>query len=96
MSDGQQEPSVSTSETESGMKVITINPGRSVNCDDCNGDFTDSKESGGIHFCGRALCPACAPKWEKVAKENSEERFITARCPEGMSFADWVRDVLRA
>jgi len=77
------------------VKHIVIDPGDFVICDGCNEDWSESKESGGILFDSRAICPTCAPKWEKDAKEYGEEDHIRARCPEGMSFADWVRDHLR-
>ncbi|MEE9223076.1 MAG: hypothetical protein V3V40_06425 [Nitrosomonadaceae bacterium] len=78
-----------------GVKHFHIDPGNNVFCDDCSGDFTDSKESGGILFQSKAICPTCQPKWEKSAAEYGEENFIRGRCPEGMAFADWVRNQLR-
>lgn len=77
------------------FKQIRVEPGDIVLCDDCNRDYTNSTESGGILFGGRAICPVCAPAWEADAKKYDEERFIKARCPEGKSFADWVRQDLR-
>lgn len=70
--------------------------GRVVLCDDCGEDFTDSPAVGGILFVSRACCPSCAPRWEANAKKYGEDRYIRARCPEGKSFADWVREDLRS
>jgi hypothetical protein len=78
------------------FKVFRIDPGNRVVCDDCNEDYTDSQETGGILFQSKAICPKCAPKWESTAKGYGEERFIKARCPEGKAFADWVREDLRS
>lgn len=77
------------------VEVITIDIGNTVLCDDCNKDFTDSKETGGILFQSKAICPKCTPKWVGSAKKYNEERFIRAACPIGMPFADWVRNELR-
>ena len=56
---------------------------------------TDSDATGGIQFQSRALGPCCAAKWLAGAKKHNEERSITARCPEGKSFANGVREDLR-
>jgi hypothetical protein len=66
--------------------------GKSVFCDSCGEDYTTSPAKGGILFESKAICPTCAPAWEKGAKKYGEEQFIRGRCPEGKSFADWVRD----
>jgi hypothetical protein len=81
-----------------GMKdveVTTIHPGRQVFCDDCNADYTERKESGGILFQSKAICPTCAPKWLANAFKYGEQGFIRGECPDGMPFADWVRECLR-
>jgi len=77
------------------MKVITINPGHNVLCDLCGADFTNSDKSGGFLFVSKAVCPNCADRFEKSINEFNEQEHIKARCPEGMSFADWVRKELR-
>lgn len=74
-----------------GVTRYILEPGNLVFCDGCGEDFTDSPAKGGILFQSKALCPACAPKWERDAKRFGEDQFIRARCPEGLSFADWVR-----
>lgn len=76
-------------------KIFHINLGLSVFCDDCGDDYTDRPDEGGILFQNKACCPACAPRMEALAKKYNETHFIRARCPEGMSFSDWVRVVLR-
>lgn len=73
----------------------TINYGNTVLCDFCAKDFTNSTTEGGIYFGSYATCPECAPKIEADARKYGEVGHIRARCPAGMSFADWVRDVLR-
>lgn len=65
-------------------KAIDI--GRIVVCDFCNDDYTESQASGGLIFGSYALCPQCQ---HKVIGEASRVR---ARCPEWMSFADFVRE----
>jgi hypothetical protein len=69
--------------------------GRTVLCDLCGGDYTDSDKKGGFQLLSKAVCPECAPRIEKSVKEYNEEHHIRGRCPEDMAFADWVRDVLR-
>ena len=78
-----------------GFNVIELDQGSVVLCDLCNADHTLSSESGGLLFGSHAVCPACAPKIESAAKEHGEEEYIRARCPEGKSFANWVRADLR-
>jgi len=77
------------------MEIIEIDIGDRVVCDDCNKDYTDRQESGGILFQSKAICPNCTPKWKLSAEEYGEEHFIRAVCPPGKSFADWVREDLR-
>lgn len=70
-------------------QVVSI--GDIVVCDDCDEDYTDKPDQGGIIFTGYAYCPKCTPKRLKDIQRFKEERFIKARCPEGVSFADFVR-----
>ncbi len=77
------------------MKVINIDIGNGVVCDLCNADFTNSNESGGVLFGSYAVCPKCAPDLIADAVANGELSRVKAECPEGMSFADWVRNHLR-
>ena len=74
---------------------IVLDPGNMVVCDLCNADYTNSDRSGGIMFSGKAVCPDCTPRFEKTIKKYKEEQYITGRCPENVSFADWIRDSIR-
>ena len=73
-------------------KISEVELGRTVVCDICNKDFTDSKESGGFIFSGYAYCPNCAKSGMESVKMYKEEEFIKAICPKGTSFADFCRD----
>lgn len=77
------------------MKRQVIHLGRKVICDMCGKDWTDSPDIGGMLFDSKACCPECSKEMEISVKRHKEERFIKGRCPDDMSFADWVRDVLR-
>ncbi len=77
------------------LEVINLDVGHRVFCDSCNREFTGSKEGGGIQFQSKAIGPCCAEHWERAAVKHNETGFIRARCPDGKSFADWVRDDLR-
>lgn len=85
----------SESQHESGAAVVTLEPGHNVVCDDCNKDFTDSDEQGGLQFQSKAIGPCCSKRWEDGAVKHDEIRFIRGYCPAGKSFADWVREDLR-
>lgn len=69
-------------------EVIDI--GDSVLCDGCGEEFKGSDATGGLLFGSKAICPTCAPTWEKNASRYNEMHFIRARCPEGMTFHAWV------
>lgn len=64
--------------------------GERVVCDCCNADYSNRSESGGILFGSHAICPACTPSLLKDIEAYGEQDGIKARCPEGMSFRDWV------
>lgn len=66
-----------------------------VMCDLCGKDYTRSEETGGFLFQSKAVCPDCAPRFEKSAKNYNEEHLIKARCPKNLSFADWIRNDVR-
>lgn len=74
--------------------VIDTSDG-TVICDLCSVDYTFSLESGGLTMGSSAYCPACAPGIEANAIKYKEAHHIRHRCPEGMPFAQWVRDILR-
>jgi hypothetical protein len=65
--------------------------GRTVVCDDCSGDWTDRKESGGFLFLSKAICPDCAPKFMQSIAKYNEHKHIRGTCPTLESFADFVR-----
>lgn len=65
-----------------------------VVCDLCNRDYTQSEVSGGFLFGDKAVCPECAPEFERKVHEYNEAQYIKARCPADMSFYDWVVQVL--
>ena len=69
-----------------------IKLGKTVVCDICNKDFTDSDKEGGFIFAGYAYCPECAKAGMERIKEYNEGEYIKAICPEGTSFADFCRD----
>lgn len=79
-----------------GAEIFEIKPGRNVSCDGCGKDFTDSDESGGVYgWMTKAYGPCCAANILANAEKYGEMEYCKARCPEGMSFADWVRNELR-
>jgi hypothetical protein len=67
-----------------------IDIGETVLCDQCSGDYTYSDESGGFLFGSHAVCPKCAPGMLESAKKYHEDRYISAWCPAGTSFRNWV------
>lgn len=77
------------------MEVINISFGDSVMCDSCGTDYSHSESTGGMLFQSKAICPVCFPRWNEEIIRHNEERFIRAICPDGMSFAYWVRNFLR-
>lgn len=64
------------------MKILEIDPGNKVICDNCSKDYTESNKQGGIISMGRAVCPDCCKRWTSR---------IELKCPEWLSFAVWVR-----
>jgi hypothetical protein len=79
------------------MAIESFDVGNLVQCDGCGkvyrtaDDSVNLPDSGGFLW-GRSTvrCPECGPKFEESARGFGEEHLITARCPEGTSFADWV------
>jgi len=70
------------------IKIIDI--GEKVVCDLCSEDYSESLECGGFLFQSKAVCPVCAPNFELNVQKFGETSFIRERCPEFMSFKDWV------
>ena len=77
------------------MSTTTINIGSVVLCDWCNKEWTNNPISGGFIFSGYATCPECAESKIEGIRKYDEEEYITDRCPEDKSFADWIRDDIR-
>jgi hypothetical protein len=71
--------------------VIEVDPGNEVICDYCNGDFTDSTETGGMIVSSWAVCPRCEPATMVSLTGYGELHTIDSTCPDGMSFGDFVR-----
>lgn len=78
------------------FETIILDPGPRVFCDSCGAEWTDRKESGGILFQSKAICPECAPKWVKDIDAFGEAHLVRGNCPPGKSFPDWVRQDLRS
>lgn len=75
--------------------IERIEHGDAVACDFCGDDYSNNPAIGGLLFQSKAACPVCAPRIEQGAKGHGEERFIRGRCPVGMEFRAWVREILR-
>ena len=67
--------------------------GRNVLCDVCDTDLTDDPRTGGFMFGSYAYGPCCAERQLITIRRYGEEWNIRARCPEGVSFADWIRSL---
>lgn len=70
--------------------VEEVDFGNVVICDQCNDDYTDSKESGGFIFGSHAYCPKCAVEALPRIKGYGEEKYIKCFCPPKMSFHDFI------
>lgn len=66
----------------------SVDIGRTVVCDACSEDYTDSLAPGGLIAGSYAYCPKCVDS----GKFRFAERQIKARCPTLKAFADFVRD----
>lgn len=71
------------------MKRSSISAIRCL-CDQCNEDYTNSDEQGGILFGSHAVCPKCEARVFDGAVKYGEVNEIRAHCPDGMSFKNWV------
>jgi hypothetical protein len=74
----------------SGQDAV-IPVGETVLCDIDDTDLTADARSGGYLFGSYGVGPCCAERYMERIVSYGEERFIRGRCPEGVSFADWVR-----
>lgn len=78
------------------VSVIRIDVGDRVICDLCGEEWTDRPESGGLFGLGsKAICPDCEQQTLADCERYGESHLIRQSCPEGKSFADWVRTDLR-
>ncbi len=75
--------------------LIKVDCGDRVFCDYCNEEFTESNEQGGIYYASYAICPHCVPDAMREASKHNESHKITKKCPQDMSFKDFVLNVLR-
>jgi hypothetical protein len=64
-----------------------------VLCDIDSTDLTSDPRSGGFIFSSYGIGPCCAERFLETARANHEEHLIQSRCPEGMSYADWIRSI---
>lgn len=72
-------------------KTEVFDIGDKVNCDLCNADWPAGRQGdGGMLVMSKAVCPTCAPDYEKALKKYSEEHFIRDRQPAGVTFHAWV------
>ncbi len=69
-----------------------IPQGDVVFCDICDKDYTNLPDQGGFIFGSYAYCPSCAAKRLPEIESYGEKGHIRAFCPEGKSFADFVRE----
>ena len=73
-----------------GFTIINVDIGDAVLCDLCNGDFSESEETGGFIFGSKAVCPRCAPALEEDIIKFEEGAYIRRRCKETESFKEMV------
>jgi hypothetical protein len=65
--------------------------GGTVLCDIDSTDLTADPRSGGYLFGSYGVGPCCQERHEAMVAGYGEQWNIRARCPDGVSFADWVR-----
>jgi hypothetical protein len=70
---------------------MTIPVGRTVVCDSCSEDFTDSPLMGGFIFGSYGICPKCSQRWMRDIAKNHEEEHIIGFAKDGEAFGDFVR-----
>jgi hypothetical protein len=72
------------------MAIEVLDIGNNVICDQCGEDYTTRDDKGGILFGSKALCPECTSRMMKDIEEFNEHSYIKARCPDGVTFREWV------
>jgi hypothetical protein len=70
------------------QRIIDIT--RPVVCGNCRKDYTHSDEEGGFIFDTIPICPKCEPYARVRIWEEKEESLISAECPKGMSFREFI------
>lgn len=66
-----------------------------VYCDPCGKDFSDLPDQGGFIVGLTAYGPCCAEAMLGNLTLHHEEHLIKAKCPQGMSFKDWIINQVR-
>ncbi len=66
---------------------------RTVMCDLCDKEYTNSQRRGGFIMATYAVCPDCAPEIERAAIKNNELNLIAHHPARGQSFADFCREI---
>jgi hypothetical protein len=74
-------------------EIASFDIGPYVECDMCGEVLTDDPRSGGYIWTGKGVGPCCAERVMVTIERYGEQEYIQGRCPDGMSFADWVRQV---
>ncbi len=67
-----------------GIKTIKIETNEVI-CDQCNKDYTESNESGGMIWMNRAICRQCL---RNIPGSVNSEKYLF--CPPYLSFRDFV------
>ncbi len=79
--------------------AVTATPGEGKRTTDLTGGsahdhrMTNDARSGGFMFSSYAYGPCCAERQFASIESYSEEHFIRGWCPEGVSFAGWIRGI---
>jgi ssDNA-binding Zn-finger/Zn-ribbon topoisomerase 1 len=68
---------------------LSADIGDDVICDFCNADYSESDDCGGVLVGSWAACPECALEMSMRASQYGAK--LDAVCPDGTSFADFVR-----
>lgn len=66
------------------MFIIKIDIGDDVVCDYCNGDYTESEETGGILIGSYAICPVCSERVKAIPDDRAKD---------GEKFCEFVRRI---
>ena len=73
---------------------VAFDIGRTVVCDFCDEDYTDSDATGGLLMGSKALCAKCVDRYSQDLAQDADEGRVAFALPElGETFADFVRRV---